>query len=248
MKRRSDMESESGSLSLRPLYFSTRRLSRVLGLVFVIVAAIAWAAAGYDYGELRVMHRGTQLDAVALFRHAEVGRWITIVQVASALLLAAMFLPWLHQVRANLRALGARRLRFGREWTYLAFVIPILNAYRPYQVMSEVWRGSDPESVDPLGWQRLHTSRLVIAWWAPLALWVVFEMAAATALRFAPGIAHVQIAHALAFAGDCSAAVSASLGYFVVARVAAAQDAKWVVFSGGELASPDPGAVRALLA
>jgi hypothetical protein len=251
MKRKpdSDLESESGSpgsLSLRPLYFSTRRLSRVLGLVFVIVAAIAWAAAGYDYGELRVMHRGTELDAVGVLRHAEAGRWIAATQLSSALLLAALFVPWLHQARANLRALGARRLRFGREWTYLAFLIPVLNAYRPYQVMSEVWRGSDPESVDPLGWQRLHTSQLVIAWWAPLTVWVVLEAAAATVLRFAPGIAHVQIAHVLAFAGDCAAAVSASLGYFLVARIAAAQDAKWIAYAGGDPTAPDTTALGAL--
>ena len=245
------MSRHSDAVSLRPLFFSTRRMSRVLGLIFVLAAAIGWVAAGYDLGEIRALRAapaGAEGDAVSVVAHLEAGRRIAFAQLACALLVASVFVPWLHQVRANVRALGARRLRFGREWTYLAFVIPILNAYRPYQVMSEVWRGSDPESVDPLGWQRLHTSRLVIAWWAPLALWVVFEMAAATALRFAPGIAHVQIAHALAFAGDCSAAVSASLGYFVVARVAAAQDAKWVVFSGGELASPDPGAVRALLA
>jgi uncharacterized protein DUF4328 len=240
MNRASDFE----SMSLRPLYFSTRRLSRVLGLLFVLVAAFAWAAAGYDYGELRVMHSGTHLDPVGVLRHAEAGRWIAVAQIASALLLAAVFVPWLHQARANLRALGARRLRFGREWTYLGFVIPILNAYRPYQVVSEVWRGSDPESVDPLGWQRLHTSRLVIAWWAPFALWVSLELVAATLLRFAPGIAHVQIAHALAFAGDCAAAVSASLGYFLVARIAAAQDAKWVAFAGGEPAAHEAAAVR----
>ena len=216
-------------LNMRPLYFSARRLARVVGCAFVVAAAVAWLAAGYDLGELRSLahEKGAALDTAAKLAHAEAGRRIAIAQVACAVLVAALFIPWLHQARANLRALGARRLRFGREWTYLAFAIPVLNAYRPYQVVSEVWRGSDPASTDPLGWQRLTTSRLVLAWWLGLVGWVAFELLSALLLRIAPSIQHVQIAHVLAFAGDVGAAASASLGYFVVARISSAQDGKW---------------------
>jgi hypothetical protein len=227
------MNRESG-LSLRPLYFSTRRMARVLGLLFVLASAVGWIAAGYDLGELRAIHGGEPLGPAAVLSHDVAGERIAAVQIACAVLLAAVFLPWLHQARANVRALGARRLRFGREWTYLAFAIPVLNAYRPYQVVSEVWRGSDPASVDPLGWQRLPTAPLVLAWWVGLAGWVAFALLAELLLRFAPGIEHVQIAHALALAGDVGAAVSASLGYFVVARISAAQDEKWALFGRGE--------------
>ena len=45
----------SGSLNLRPLYFSTRRLARLLGIVFVLAASVGWIAAGYDLGELRAI-------------------------------------------------------------------------------------------------------------------------------------------------------------------------------------------------
>jgi hypothetical protein len=100
--------------------------------------------------------------------------------------------------------------------------------------VSEVWRTSDPASIDPLGWQRLPTARLVVAWWLGLTGWVVLASLAETLMRFAPGVEHVQIAHAVAFAGDVSAAVSASLGYFVVARISAAQDAKSALFGRGE--------------
>lgn len=234
-------------LNMRPLYFSTRRTARVLGCAFVIAAAVAWLAAGYDLGELRsfVHAKGAALDTAAKLAHAEAGRRIAIAQVACAVLVAALFIPWLHQARANLRALGTRRLRFGREWTYLAFAIPLLNAYRPYQVVSEVWRGSDPASTDPVGWQRLATSRLVLAWWLGLVTWVAFELLSALLLRIAPGLHHVQIAHALAFAGDVGAAASASLGYFVVARISAAQDGKWAALGLGDHALLHPETARA---
>ena len=215
--------------TLRPLYYSTRRETRALGCAFVIAAALAWLAAGYDLGELRslVHEEGAALDTAAKMAHAEAGMWIAVAQIACAVLLAALFIAWLHQARANLRALGTRRLRFGREWTYMAFAIPFLNAYRPYQVVSEVWSGSDPASTDPLGWQRLAPSRLVLAWWLGLVGWVALEGLSALLFHVAPGLHHVQIAHALAFVGDAGAAASASLGYFVVTRICASQDAKW---------------------
>ena len=240
------MKRESDSLNLRPLYFSTRRMARVLGLVFVLAAAIGWAAAGYDLGELRAIRAGDSLPPGVVLQHSEAGRGVALAQIVCTALVAAMFVPWLYQARANLRALGARRLRFGREWTYLGFAIPILNAYRPYQVMNEVWRGSDPGNVDPLGWQRVPGSRLVLAWWLGFAGWLACEAVAALLFRFAPGIAHVQIAHAISFAGDAASAVSASLGYFVVARISAAQDAKWVAFGGGDPAASGPAPARAV--
>jgi Domain of unknown function (DUF4328) len=215
------------SLNMMPLYFSTRRTARVLGILFVLQAALGWVAVGYDLGELRVLHNGQSLAPAAVLAHDAAGERIAAAQLAGAGLLAAVFVPWLHQARANARALGARRMRFSREWTWLGFATPVLNAYRPYQVVCEVWLTSDPASLDPLGWQRLTAPRLVLAWWLGFAGWVVLASSAEFLLRVAPGVAHAQIAHALALAGDAGAAVSASLGYFVVAQISAAQDAKW---------------------
>ena len=221
-------------LNMRPLYFSTRRMARVLGILFVLAAALGWVAAGYDLGELRVIHRGEALAPAAVIAHDTAGERIAAVQIALAVLLAAVFVPWLHQARANVRALGARRMRFRREWTWLGFMIPVLNSYRPYQVVCEVWRTSDPASVDPLGWQRLDAPKLVLAWWLGLAGWVALASCAELLMQLAPGVAHVQIAHALALTGDVCAAVSASLGYFIVMRISAAQDAKWALLGRGD--------------
>ncbi|HKA14538.1 MAG TPA: DUF4328 domain-containing protein [Myxococcota bacterium] len=234
------MRQDPDTLNLLPLYFSARPSARVLGIVFVLAAAISWVAAGYDLGELRAMAaigEGASLGPAVALARAEAGRGVAVAQISCALFVAAAFCPWLYQVRANVRALGARRLRFGREWTYLGFAIPVLNAYRPYQVVSEVWRASDPASLDPLGWQRLPTSRLVLAWWVGLAGWVVCEALAALLLHIAPGIEHVETAHAVGLVGDVGSAVSASLGYFLVARISAAQDAKWAAFGRGDALS-----------
>jgi len=85
----------------------------------------------------------------------------------------------------------------------------------------------------------------VLAWWVGLAAWIALEGISALLLRVAPGLHHVQIAHTISFAGDVGAALSASLGYFIVARITAAQDAKWVAFGLGDRVLLDPEAARA---
>jgi hypothetical protein len=229
-------------VSLMPLFFTTRRQSRLVGAVFVLAAAMWWVAAGYDLGELRALADAGALESGDKLARARVGIWIAIAQAACAVLVAVAFLPWLHQVRGNLRAFGARRMRFRREWTYLGFAIPLLNLYRPYQVVSEIWRGSDPASTSPVDWQRLPTSRLVLAWWVLLVGWAVLEGASMLLLGIASGRTVVQTAHAIALAADVSGATSASLAYFLVVRVSAAQDAKWIARGHLEPATHAPSA------
>ena len=230
-------------VSLMPLFFTTRRQARLVGAVFVLAAALCWVAAGYDLGELRALASlDGALEPSDRIAHERVGVWIAIAQGVCAVLVAVAFLPWLHQVRANLRALGARRLRFRREWTYFGFAIPGLNLYRPYQVVSEIWRGSDPASASPVDWQRLPTSRLVLAWWVLLVAWVSLEGLSTLLLGLASGLPGIQMAGVLALAADVSGAASASLGYFLVVRISAAQDAKWSAHGhGGAPVTAAPG-------
>ena len=61
-------------VNMLPLYFSTRRMARVLGIVFVLAAAIGWVAAGYDLGELRAIHGGAALAPAAVLAHDAGGR------------------------------------------------------------------------------------------------------------------------------------------------------------------------------
>jgi Domain of unknown function (DUF4328) len=220
---------------LLPIYLSTRQTAHRVGAVFVLAAAVSWIAAGYDLGEVRTLsaiQAGSSLDAAQRVAHARAGSLLTAAQLLCAGLVCAAFVPWLYRARCNLRALGVRRLRFRREWAYLGFLIPLLNTYRPYQVMSEVWRGSDPDSSDPIAWLRMRAPLLVVAWWVLLLAWVAMELLAALILELATGLPRIQLAHAMHLVADVCAATSASLGYFVVTSVSRAQDEKWRATGG----------------
>ncbi len=216
-------------LSPLPLFTPLPRLTRLVAALCVLMAAVSWMAAGYDLGEVRRLlatESGASLEPSEIQGHSRAGRIMLGAQLGCAALLATAFVPWLYQSRVNVRALGLRRLRWGREWTYLGLILPVVNLFRPGQVVGEIWRASDPATLDPVSWQERRTPALVWAWWGLLVVWVLAEIVSGLVLRLATGLSRVQLAHALSLAGDVSAALSASLATLLVLRLWRAQQAK----------------------
>ena len=83
-----------------------------------------------------------------------------------------LFCVWEHRAAANLPALGGRELRFTPGWAVGWWFVPIANLFRPYQVMAELWKASDPALDETYRRQRqgLSTPLLLKLWWAA---WIV---------------------------------------------------------------------------
>lgn len=84
------------------------------------------------------------------------------------ILLIVFFLMWMHRAHKNLPALNCRGLAYSPGWAVGYWFIPILNLFRPYQVMCEIQKGSDP-SVDARNgssWQWVPVLSLLGWWWA----------------------------------------------------------------------------------
>ena len=84
-------------------------------------------------------------------------------------------LVWIYRVHSNLAALGARNLTFTTEWAVGWWFIPIIHLFRPYQVVSEIWRGSDPGGSDEMMPELASPSTLLGWWWALVVSAVLFQ-------------------------------------------------------------------------
>jgi hypothetical protein len=101
-----------------------------------------------------------------------VTEWFTLI---FGVLAAAL---WTNVVYANLPSLGVSGLRFGRGWAAGGYFLPVVNFFRPVQVLGDVWRGSDPDpAAAQVNWHRRPASRLVIAWFILSWLAVGFHWA-----------------------------------------------------------------------
>jgi hypothetical protein len=223
--------------SLLPPFISTRGTTRVLGAVFLFTAAVSWVAVGYDFAELRlaeVVRSGASIEPAERLAHAATGHWIGLFQIFCFGVTGCLFLIWLHRARVNIRALGMRRMKYRREWTFLGFAIPVLNVLRPYQVVCEIWKASDPRSGDPMEWKSFEAPLMLLLWWLSFLAYLAFEFFSATVSDFSVGLTGIRASHGLGLAADVFAAISASLAYFVVSRISEAQERKRAAWGRGD--------------
>lgn len=92
--------------------------------------------------------------------------WMPIDTIDFLLFIAlvTLFSVWVYRVNSNARALGAQGMRFSPRWAVGWFFVPIMNFFRPYQVVREVWKASDPKVLTQ--WDQKKTPVLLKAWWA----------------------------------------------------------------------------------
>ena len=84
-----------------------------------------------------------------------------------------LFLMWIHRASRNLRPLGSNGQRFSPGWAVGWWFIPIMWFFRPYQVVAEVWRGSNPDMLPDIDWKSRAVSALLGWWWG---LWVIHNL------------------------------------------------------------------------
>jgi hypothetical protein len=81
-----------------------------------------------------------------------------------------VFLVWEHRVNSNLRALGVPRPEYSSRWAVGSWFVPFVNLVVPFQIVSYIWRRSDPETVEIKGgfsgWNYSGASEFTLkAWW-----------------------------------------------------------------------------------
>ncbi len=73
----------------------------------------------------------------------------------------------------NLRPLGAEGVAYSPGWAVAYYFIPIVNLFRPFQVMRDTWRASDSRHADGTQWMTAATPALIGVWWAIYLLLVL---------------------------------------------------------------------------
>ena len=219
------------AIGLLPPYVSAQPAARWATALLLAAGATAWVAVGVDLAELLLLARasaGVSVEAIERTAQVQTARGLANAQLLIFVATAGAFLIWLYQARVNLRAFGVRRLSYARSWVVAGFLIPAANLFRPYQVANEVWRASDPASVDPFLWRELRAPRLVLAWWCAFLAYALLELLAqATDVSSELSFARLQMSAALRTGADIAAGGAAGLGILLVRSITEAQEEKW---------------------
>ena len=228
-----------------PPYISTRLTARLLTILLLLTAAISGLSAGFEISQIQLLSSVdsyTEVDEETRWAHTFIRNSLLVARMALYATIAVAFIAWLHRCRINARAFGCRRLRYPRIWAIIGFFIPILNFFRPYQVVSEVWRASDPRAVEtPVAWITMPVSRYVPAWWLMLLTSALLETLAAGLVTHS-GVTTDDLfaARSIGVLVGITAAASAVLAYLVISGIESSQQEKWAIISRAEADAEDP--------
>lgn len=87
-----------------------------------------------------------------------------------------LFLIWVVRKHCNARGLEATGLHYGPVMCVVWFLIPIFQFFKPYSVVKEIWRASNPQSsiLDTEDWMRSRELPHLVSWWWFMTLMVGF--------------------------------------------------------------------------
>jgi len=168
---------------------SINKRTQVLFWIFILLIVLDIIAVFSDLSQADLINRvirGEDVTESELIandnRQAAIGFGQTVLYIAEA----AVFFMWIYRANKNLRSLHTAGLRFTPGWAVGWFFIPFMNLFRPYQVVSEIWKASDPKvgTADDTSWEAVVTSPIVGCWWA---LFLISNFAANIAIRTAFG-------------------------------------------------------------
>lgn len=119
----------------------------------------------------------TQAEAVAAAEASDlrllvVGGLQSLIFVVSGV----WILRWIYLASRNARELGATGMQFSPGWSVGWYFVPIMNLWKPFQAMKEIWQASER----PRDWQKGPAHGLLVAWWT---LWLLSSSASNASLR-----------------------------------------------------------------
>jgi len=139
----------------------------LLGLGALLALAALWSS----WQQLQLIQdlaRGANIPDAEIEASDARQQLFAFAQLGLGLVSAVAFLMWTSALTKRLVALGVTDMRYAPKWSVWGFIIPIINLFRPYQVMSELWKASEvaPGPDDP--WAKKPTPLLVNVWFAVL--------------------------------------------------------------------------------
>lgn len=147
----------------------TAVLGRFLSYLCLAGVALSIVAIYSDWLQLRLLDTTPAADlkySLEASKNDSRQETIASIQLAVSMSTMVLLLMWFYQSYRNLPLLGARGQRFKPGWAAGAFVVPILNFFRPLQIARELWQGSDPACSDPQAWKHRPVPLLLPLWWA----------------------------------------------------------------------------------
>jgi Domain of unknown function (DUF4328) len=204
-------------------YIPLRGRAQAVTVVFSITAVICAVAVFSDALEWRLMDRiiaGEEVtDAEATANDNRQGT-IGLVQLVLVIAAAVVFIRWMHAAYRNIYLVAPGERRYSPGWAIGSWFVPIMNLFRPKQMVNDIWRAGGRDAADA------QPGALMLGWWL---LWVlssfIVNFAARSYMR-ADTAEEIKTGTILYLVSDAMSVVCAILAIVIVRKGTDRLDAK----------------------
>jgi len=148
----------------------------ILGLIVVINVAGIYA----DYMELDLLMRIPNTPknvslAGELRANDIIQKTVSYSLWAFTFIAGALFLAWVYLSNQNLHTFNLKHLKYTPDKALGYFFMPVVNIFLAPAIMSELWKGSDPDKTSSGGWLDSRGTWKIPIWWFAVLINVIFR-------------------------------------------------------------------------
>ncbi len=158
-----------------------KRLFFGLLWIDIIATAIIGLNAFSTIGTLREIDAGRTVVDQSMLSGFEFWENLAKVTVLTLIGVGIGLVKWLNACyNYSKKVIGVSGLK-NEGWTTRSWLIPIFNLFKPYQVISEIYKVGAPNYTTPEGWKQEGGSGALLTWWifwgiAHLIMWTIFRV------------------------------------------------------------------------
>lgn len=155
-----------------PVFAPLTPLGNVLQVLLGLTVAFDIADLFHSVSNLGIFSQTADVRALLLKMGGGWWGWLSLVHSLVAIAIGVILLFWLHHAYRNLQAWGIKGLGFTPGWAVGWWFIPIMNFFKPYQVVRQLWKASDPEvdRANPESWKQAPGTPWMPLWWV---MWLI---------------------------------------------------------------------------
>jgi len=132
----------------------------MLGIALLNIGSLTWQY----YLLVDMQAHPENIDMPTLETSDTLRTGINVINLIMLILTMIFFIMWFRRAYYNLHCLSWNEARHSEGWAAGSWFIPILNLFWPYQIMEDIWRGTQNAIRERFG--EPQSSAIVGWWWA----------------------------------------------------------------------------------
>jgi len=135
----------------------------MLGLTIVNMGAMAWRY--FLLSDVQADRDSADMDMIEASDTLIIAT--NVAHIIIVILTIVFFIMWFRRAYYNLHMLPWHNARYTEGWAAGSWFVPIINLWWPYQIMMDIWRGTQNALRERLGKPQ---SAAIVGWWWTLHL------------------------------------------------------------------------------